>query len=58
MFNILTGLAKAVVGVAVTPVTLVADVITLGGACTDRHEPHTISALKSVMEDIEEATGQ
>ena len=58
MFNILTGLAKTAVAVAVTPATAVADLVTLGGAITERHEPHTVSALKAAMRGIEEATGQ
>ena len=50
-------LLKAVVGVVVeTPVALVADAITLGGSLTDKNEPYTASALKSVMKNVEDST--
>lgn len=49
-------LLKAVVGtVIVTPVSIVADVITMGGAMTDKEEPYTVTALKDVMENIEKS---
>ena len=57
MFGILEDLTKAVVGAVVeTPVALVADVLTLGGALTDTDEPYTATALKGVMKNIENAT--
>lgn len=57
MFNLLGNLAKAVVGVVVeTPIAIVADAITLGGAITDKDEPYTATALKGVMENVEKAT--
>lgn len=50
-------LLKAVVGVVVeTPVAIVADVLTLGGVCTDKDEPYTATAVKRVMENIEKAS--
>ena len=50
-------LLKAVVGIVVeTPVSLVADVITLGGTLTDRDEPYTSEALSKVVDNIEKAT--
>lgn len=56
MFGMLGSLTKAVVGVVVeTPIALAADVITLGGACTDKKEPYTATALKRVMENVEKA---
>ena len=57
MFGILESLAKAVVGVVVeTPVALVSDVVTLGGALTDKEEPYTATALKKVVENLGNAT--
>ena len=57
MFNILEGLAKAVVGVVVeTPVAVVADMVTMGGLLTDKDKPYTATALKNVIENIENAT--
>ncbi len=56
MFGILENLTKAVVGVVIeTPIAIVADVVTLGGAITDKDEPYTATAAKNVMENIEQA---
>ena len=57
MFGILGDLTKAVVGVVVeTPIAIVADVVTMGGAVNERHEPYTATAIKSVMKNVENAT--
>ena len=57
MFGILGDLTKAVVGVVVeTPIAVVADVITMGGAMNDKDEPYTATALKKVMKNVENAT--
>ncbi len=57
MFKILGSLTKAVVGVVIeTPIALLADAATLGGACTDRKEPYTATALKGVLKNVEDAT--
>lgn len=57
MFKALGDLTKAVVGVVVeTPIAIVADVVTMGGALTDKDEPYTASALKGVMKNVENAT--
>ncbi len=56
MFGILGNLTKAVLGVVVeTPIALAADVLTLGGAITEKREPYTATALKSVMKNVENA---
>lgn len=57
MFGMLGDLTKAVVGVVVeTPLALAADVLTLGGSTTDKDEPYTATALKGVMQNVENAT--
>ena len=57
MFGIIGSLTKAVVGVVVeTPVALVADMLTLGGSITDKSEPYTVTAVKGVLRNIENAT--
>jgi hypothetical protein len=57
MFGILGDLTKAVVGVVVeTPVALAADLATLGGSITDKKEPYTATALKTVYKNLENAT--
>jgi hypothetical protein len=56
MFGMLGSLAKAAVGVVVeAPVALVADALTLGGALTDKREPYTATALKQVLENVQDA---
>lgn len=50
-------LFKAVVGAVVeTPVALVADVVTLGGALTDKNEPYTATAVSKVIDNLNKAT--
>ena len=57
MFGLFENLTKAVIGVVIeTPVAIVADMLTMGGALTDKDEPHTATALKGVMKNIEDAT--
>lgn len=56
MFEILSNLTKAVVGVVITPVAVVADALTLGGLSTDRKEPYTVSTLKQVVNNLDKAT--
>lgn len=47
-------LLKAVVGVVVvTPVSVVADVVTMGGALTDKREPYTATALRDVVKNVQ-----
>lgn len=57
MFGILENLTKAVVGVVVeTPLAVAADVLTLGGAITDKDEPYTATVMKKVVSNVENAT--
>ena len=57
MFGMLGDLVKATVGAVIeTPVAIVADVVTLGGSLTDKNEPYTATAVKRVVENIENAT--
>ena len=57
MFGILDSLAKAAVGVVVeTPISVAADIITLGGALTDKDQPYTADALQKVVKNIQDAT--
>ena len=57
MFEIFGDLTKAVIGVVIeTPIAIAADVVTMGGALTEKDEPYTASAIKGVMENIENAT--
>jgi len=45
-------LLKTVVAVAVTPVAVVADVVTLGGKLTDRKETYTGQVLDAVEKNL------
>jgi hypothetical protein len=57
MFGMLEKLAKATVAAVVeTPIALVADTLTLGGALTDTKEPYTVTALDKVVKNVQEAT--
>lgn len=56
MFGLLEGLTKAVVGVVVSPVAIVADVVTMGGVLTDKDEPYTSKAVKDILQNLDNAT--
>ena len=50
-------LLKVVVGTVIeTPVALVKDVATLGGAITDQDTPYTLQSLEKVAENLSNAT--
>lgn len=50
-------LLKAVVGVVVeTPIAVVADVVTLGGALTDKEKTYTGKALEKVVDNVQKST--
>ena len=50
-------LLKAVVGVVIeTPLAIATDIVTMGGALTDKKEPYTVTALKKVIDNVEDAT--
>ena len=46
---------KAAVGVVTTPVALAADVVTLGGALTNRETPYTVAQAEEIMNNLEKA---
>lgn len=55
--SIFSSLTKAVIGVVVeTPIALIADAVTLGGALNNQREPYTATALKKVMDNVTDAT--
>lgn len=55
MFGILESLTKAAVGAVTIPVALVADVVTLGGALTDKDRPYTADAVSDVVQNLKDA---
>lgn len=52
----LGSLLKAAVGTVLTPVALAADVVTLGGALTDKRKPYTAQQLSDILRNLEDAT--
>lgn len=55
MFGLLESVAKAALGIVTVPVAVVADVVTLGGALTDKDEPYTASAVSDVVKNLDNA---
>lgn len=55
MFESLGNLAKAALGVVTTPVPVVADIITLGGALTEREVPYTYEQFATIMDNVQKA---
>jgi hypothetical protein len=56
MFNILKNITKATIGVAILPIDVAADIVTLGAAMTDKERPYTAERLSKVMDNLNEAT--
>jgi hypothetical protein len=55
MFGILESITKAAVGVIITPVAVIADVVTLGGQLTDKQSSYTVDSLSTVAKNLEDA---
>ena len=55
MFGMLESLAKAAVSVVTVPVSVVADVVTLGGSLNDQDEPYTAKALGDLIDNLSDA---
>ena len=55
MFGLLKNLTKAAVGIAVTPIDVAADIVTLGGTLTDKDKPYTAARCEQVMDNLEKA---
>jgi len=49
-------LLKAVVGVVVAPVAVVADVVTLGGTLSDKPRTYTGEAVSRILSNLDKAT--
>jgi len=47
-------LTKAIIHTATTPIDIIKDVATLGGAITDESKPHTLQKVDKILEDIDE----
>lgn len=55
MFGLIESLAKAAVAVVTVPVAVVADVVTMGGALTDKDKPYTAKAVSDLVQNLEDA---
>ena len=53
--KVIGGVARAAVGVAITPVAAIADIATVGGLATNKREPYTVTAVKGVLDNLEDA---
>jgi len=47
-------LIKTTLDVVVTPVAIVADVVTMGGVLSDKDEPYTATQLKKTLKDAQD----
>lgn len=56
MFGMLESLAKAATAVVTVPVSVVADVVTLGGSLTDKDKPYTAEAVEDLVDNLKDAT--
>lgn len=54
--DILSSLVKTGLSVVSVPVAVVSDVVTMGGAMTDKDKPYTAEALSDLVQNIKDAT--
>jgi len=47
-------LTKTIIHTATTPINIIKDVATLGGAITEEDEPYTLQKAKKILEDLDE----
>ena len=52
----LESLVKAAAAVVTVPVAIVADVVTMGGALTDKDQPYTADAVGDLVDNLTDAT--
>ena len=50
--SIIGKLIKTAVDVVTLPISVVADIVTLAGAITERDEPYTLQHGKAVLKDV------
>jgi len=56
MFGFLESTLKAAASVVSVPVALAADVVTMGGAMTDKERPYTADACADLMQNVKDMT--
>ncbi|MDF2435459.1 MAG: hypothetical protein JWP44_5090 [Mucilaginibacter sp.] len=52
MFKFLESAVKAAAAVVTVPVSVAADIVTLGGSLTDREEPYTTEAVSDFVKNV------
>ena len=55
MFGLFESVVKAAVGVVTLPVSVVADVVTLGGALTEKETPYTVKNVEDIVTNLGDA---
>lgn len=55
MFDILESVTKVAVNVVTLPVSVAADVVTLGGALTDKEKPYTAETIEDIVKNLKDA---
>jgi len=55
VFGILKSVTKAALNVAVAPIDVAKDLVTLGGIATDEEEPYTVKRAKTVGKHLNNA---
>lgn len=55
MFDILESVTKVAVNVVTLPVSVVADVVTMGGAMTDKDKPYTAETISDLVKNLKDA---
>lgn len=55
LFDTLGSLTKAVVNVVTVPVSVAADVVTLGGSLTDKDKPYTAETISDLVQNLKDA---
>lgn len=56
MFNLLESVIKTAGCVASIPISVVADVVTLGGALTDKERLYTAEACSDLVQNVQDLT--
>lgn len=55
MFDILESVTKVAVNVVTLPVSVAADVVTLGGSLTDKNKPYTVETVSDLVQNLKDA---
>ncbi len=53
--SILGSVTKAALGVVTLPLAVASDLVTMGGAMTDRDEPYTATQISDIVKNVEDA---